>query len=100
MYASAKSSPDVLMQANLGCGNQHRGPGKSLSSEGTFVLVRVSMAVIEHHGQKQLGEEGVNLKLTLPHHSLSLREDKEGTQTVETWRQELITQRPWRGAAY
>lgn len=42
------------------------------------VLVRVTIAVIEH--QKQLGAERV-YSLTLPYHSSSLREAKIGTHT-------------------
>jgi hypothetical protein len=50
--------------------------------------------VIEHHNQRQLGEEEVYLFI-LSHHSSSWKKVRTRTQIG----QELM-QRPWRGAAY
>jgi hypothetical protein len=60
------------------------------------VLVRVSIAFIKHHGQKQLEEERVSFSLQLVGHRLG----KSGQKPkARTWRQEL-KQRPWRSVAY
>jgi hypothetical protein len=46
------------------------------------VLVRVSVAVMKHHDQSNLGRKGFIL-LTLPHHSPLLKEAKAGTQGMK-----------------
>jgi hypothetical protein len=43
------------------------------------VLVKVAIAVVKHHDQKQLGEKGSYLEHTSP--ALSLKEASTGTQT-------------------
>ena len=45
-----------------------------------LVLVRVSIAVVKHHGQSKLGRKGLIL-LTLPRHCSSLKEVRTGAQT-------------------
>ena len=57
-------------------------------------VVRVSVSLMKHRDQKQVGEERL-YQLTLPHYCASPKEVRTGTQT----RQELM-QRPRRGAAY
>ena len=44
------------------------------------ISVKVSIGMIKHHDQMQLGKESVYFWLTLPHHSSSLKEVKAGTQ--------------------
>ena len=63
------------------------------------VFVRVTVAVMKHHDQKQLGEE----KACLAYASMLLliiegNQDRK-SDTAGIWRQELM-QRPWRGAAH
>lgn len=43
-------------------------------------MVRISIAVIKCHNQKQLVEERVYFKLTVPHHNLLLKEVRTGTE--------------------
>jgi hypothetical protein len=58
------------------------------------MLVRVSIAEMEHHKQSNFGRKGF-IRLTLLHHSLSLKEVRAETQTgLDSLRHELI-QRPW-----
>lgn len=52
--------------------------GSSAGRKG--VLVRVSIVVIEHHGNKQLREESVYFSIQLSGHSPLLREVRAGTQ--------------------
>lgn len=59
------------------------------------VLVRVSIAVMKHHDQKQLEKELV--LLILPGNKWSITEGIQGNNSsrAETYRQALM-QRPWR----
>lgn len=61
-------------------------------------LVRVSVAMMKSHDQSNLGRKEF-LWLTLPQHSLPLKEVRTAIQMAGRWRQEL-SQRPWRGTAY
>ena len=45
------------------------------------VLVRVTIAVIKHHDQSNLGGKGFNWLLMLPNHSSLPKEDRTRTQT-------------------
>jgi len=54
----------------------------------------VSSSVMKHHEQKRVGKKGF-IQLTLPHHSLPLKESGRNSSREGTWKQELM-QRPWR----
>ena len=59
------------------------------------VLVRVTIAAVKYHDQKQLGEERVYLAY-MSWINCPLTDDKAGTQSqLGTWRQEQM-QKPWR----
>ena len=78
---------------------QPQTPGFILSIiiyENVTVLVRVSIAEMEHYDQKaSWGRKGF-IWLTLPHCCSSPKEVKErNSNKAGTWRQELI-RRPWR----
>jgi hypothetical protein len=62
--------------------------------EKNTVLVRVAIAMMEHHDQKYKLERKGLIQLTLPYHCSLSKEVRTGTQ-AGTWRQELM-QRPWR----
>ena len=47
---------------------------------GITVLVRVTIAVMKHHDQGNLGKKGF-IQLTLPYHCSSSKEVRTGTQT-------------------
>lgn len=54
------------------------------------VLVRVTIAVMEHYDQRNLGRKGF-MQLNLLHHSPSTVEVKAGTQAEQgTWRKDLM----------
>ena len=55
--------------------------------------LRVSIAVMKHHDQNQLGEEGVYLACN-PHHYSSSKEVRAGALRPK------LMQRPWRDATY
>jgi hypothetical protein len=63
------------------------------------ILVRVTIAMMEHHDQKQVVEERVCLAYTSTSQSITERSQDRNSSRTETWRQELI-QRPWMGAVY
>jgi len=64
-----------------------------LEARGEVVLVRVTIAMMKHGDQSNLGRKEF-IWLTLPYHQSPLKGLRTGTS-----RQELM-QRPWRNAAY
>ena len=70
--------------------------GIKLKSLGcSCVLVKVTIALMKHHEQKQVVEEMVYWA----YRSISGGCQGRNSNKAGTWRQELM-QRPWRGAAY
>lgn len=61
------------------------------------VLVRISIALMKHYDQSNLGEERVNLASLL----LFITEGSQeaNSSRAGTWKQELV-QGPWMGVAY
>lgn len=70
-------------------GTTYKTPGTSRTK--STVLVQAAIAVMKHHGPRQLGEEGF-ISLTAPHSSSSAKTAKAGTQAGLM--QELM-QKPW-----
>ena len=64
----------------------------------TDVLIRSSIAMIKYYDQKQLGEEGLYLLITL--RSYSTTEGNVGRNLKVGTRKQELRQRPWRDAAY
>jgi hypothetical protein len=62
------------------------------------VLVRITIAMMKHHGQKQVGEERVSLTHTSISYSISEGHQGKNSSSSKTWKHELM-QRQWRGAA-
>lgn len=65
----------------------------------TSVLIRVTAAVMKHCGQKQVGEERVDLACASTLLFISKGSQDRSSNRAGTWKQELM-QRPQRGAAY
>ena len=64
----------------------------------SYVLVRITIAMMKHHNQSKLGRKEF-IRLTLLYHSSSLR--KSGQEPKQGRNLEVgADERPWRGAAY
>lgn len=59
------------------------------------VLVRVSIAMMKHHDQKQIGEEMVYLAYTSTPQFITKGSQSRNSHREGTWSQELL-QKPWR----
>ena len=64
-----------------------------------LVLVRVSIAVMKQHDQKQVGEERVYLVYVFMALSVMEGSQDRNSNMAGTWRQELM-QRPWWRVAF
>jgi hypothetical protein len=63
------------------------------------VLVRVPIAVMKHHDQKQVREKSIHLAYSTTFRTITEGSQGRNLNLVGTWRQELI-QRPLRSAAF
>jgi hypothetical protein len=61
--------------------------------------LRVAVAVMKRHGQKQTGEERVYLTCTSTSLLIIGRSQNRNSRREGTWRQALM-QRPWKSAIY
>jgi hypothetical protein len=59
----------------------------------------VAITVMKHHDESNLERRGF-IWPTLPHYNSSLKSQDRNSNRARTWRQELMMQRTWRGAAY
>lgn len=62
------------------------------------VFIKVYIAMIKHHNQKQFWKDSVYFTLQLSGHTSSLSEVRAGTQGRNLWQE--VKQRPWRSTAY
>jgi uncharacterized protein Veg len=61
-----------------------------VSNERTVVLARISMAMMKHHGQKELGEEWVYLPDTSTSLFIIKGNQDRNLKRAETWSQMLM----------
>jgi hypothetical protein len=101
MYASAKDSSHVLIQANVCCGSQHRQSGTFLSSECTFDVGFLLLWKKKKRWWPEVPSGGKDLFKTYTSIPYPITEGHQGRNShrAGTWSQELI-QRLWRSAAY
>ena len=74
-------------------------PVAHISEKMTPVIVKVTIALIKHHQQKQLVEERIYLAYASTSLFITEGNQDRNSNRAGTWRQEL-KQRPQRGAAY